>query len=96
MSLKTFEIKYSIKFKEDKTQTTYASGVFDAMLNGGWSRTEKTNSKGSLKTKTLKVKHDGSSLSNSLAIDYIVQKDKDILSGKAGSSTVSIINIDEK
>ena len=88
-----FEITYNIKLKEDKNQTTYASGFFDAMLNGGMSKTEKTHGKGQLIQRTIRVSHEGQTLSDSSAKNYIVQKDADVKSGKAGTSTITIIKI---
>jgi hypothetical protein len=88
-----FEITYNIKLKEDKNQTTYASGFFDAMLNGGMSKTEKTHGKGQLIQRTIRVSHEGHTLSDSSAKNYVVQKDADVKSGKAGTSTITIIKI---
>ena len=88
-----FGITYNIKLKEDKNQTTYASSYFDAMLNGGMSKTEKTHGKGQLIQRKINVLHEGQTLSDSSAKNYIVQKDADVKSGKAGTSTITIIKI---
>ena len=88
-----FSIQYSIKLKEDKHQTFHADGFLDAIISGGWSKTEKTHGKGQLIQRTIRVYHEGQSLSNSSAKNYIMRKDADVLSGMAGSSTIIIIKI---
>ena len=57
------------------------------------SKTEKTHGKGQLIPRTIRVSHEGQTLSDSSAKNYIVQKDADVKSGKAGTSTITIIKI---
>jgi hypothetical protein len=88
-----FEITYKIKLKEDKHQTHVAGGILDFIVMGGMSKTEKTHGKGQLIQRTIRVSHEGQTLSDSSAKNYILQKDADVKSGKAGTSTITIIKI---
>ena len=88
-----FEITYKIKLKEDKHQTHVAGGILDFIVMGGMSKTEKTHGKGQLIQRTIRVSHEGQTLSDSSAKNYILQNDPDVRTGKAGSSTIMIIKI---
>ena len=91
-----FEISYTVKLKEAKSEIVHLGFMDSLLIKGEIGPTEhkvKTHDKGQLVKRSLKVKHEGNSLSNSAAKEFVIKNDKDVKSGAAGSSTIEIINI---
>ena len=49
--------------------------------------------KGGFRERSIRIKHNKNSLSNTEAKNYITQNDSDVLKGVAGSSTINILRI---
>jgi hypothetical protein len=92
----SFEIEYKIKLTKAKSETHYKGeslGVFGIILNGGKTEQLKTHDRGETIIRTISINHKGQTMSNSIAKHYVEENDSDVIAGRAGSSTILILNI---
>jgi hypothetical protein len=90
-----FNIKYSVKLKEDpgffntfnaQMNKAKSGGGFMDLLNVG-------DNKGGYREKVIRVTHSKNSLSLGDAKKYVIKNDYDVIKGVAGTSTIEIISI---
>jgi hypothetical protein len=91
----SFEITYEVKLKQEAGFFNTISAHKQAIESGkGFLNAMSTSSKkGGFRERTIQIKHDKNSLSNTEAKNYVLKKDTDVKKGIAGSSTISIISI---
>ena len=89
-----FSITYKIKLKEAKTEATAKGSALGTIFGYDKMRLEnkKTNDKGEKIERRIIVKHNNSSMTNSIAVNFVANHDKDVLNGKAGSTTIEIVS----
>ena len=92
----SFEIEYKIKLTKAKSETHYKGesfGMIGIILNGGKTEQLKTHDRGETIIRTISISHKGQTMSNSIAKHYVEENDSDVIAGRAGSSTILILNI---
>lgn len=77
-----FEINYRIKLKEEASM--FNTKNFSDIFN---------NDKGDFRKRTINVVHNDISMSDSKAKSYVIENDKDVIKGIAGSSTIVVDSI---
>jgi hypothetical protein len=91
----SFEITYEVKLKQEAGFFNTISAQKNAIESGkGFLNAMSTSSKkGGYRERSIRIKHNKNSLSNTEAKNYITQNDSDVLKGVAGSSTINILRI---
>jgi hypothetical protein len=92
-----FNIDYSIKLTQAKTETVVKGSVFGSFFGYDKMRfaDKKTHDKGQTIQRSIKVQHAGQNMPNNIAKHHIEQNDIDVKSGRAGTSTIVILKIKE-
>jgi hypothetical protein len=90
-----FAITYKVKLKEAKVEATMKGSVLGTLFGYDKMRLglKNTNDKGEKIERKIIVKYKGSSMSNSIAKSFVENEDKDVKSGKAGTTTIEIVSI---
>jgi hypothetical protein len=96
---RTFQIEYKIKLTKSKSETRIKGeefGVIGIIFNGGKTKNVKTHDRGESIQRNIRVRHNGQSISNNSAKHYVEENDSDVKAGRAGSSTILILEIKER
>ncbi len=92
-----YKIDYSIKLTQAKKDTVVKGSVMGSIFGYDKMRfaDKKTHDKGQTIQRSIRIKHNGQSMPNNIAKHHIEQNDIDVKAGRAGTSTIVILNIKE-
>ncbi len=90
-----FAITYKVKLKEAKLEAVVKGSVLGTLLGHDKMRfgVKTTNDRGEKIERKIIVKHNGTSMTSSVAKSFVENEDRDVKSGKAGTSTIEIVSI---
>ena len=96
--IRFFKVTYKIKLTQSKSKTELKGrefGMIGIILNGAKTEKIKTNDKGDLITREMTIKYTGLKIPVGVMKDKIETHDVDVKSGRAGTSTIKIIDVKE-
>ena len=96
--IRFFKVTYKIKLTQSKSKTELKGrelGMIGIILNGAKTEKIKTNDKGDLITREITIKYTGLKIPVGVMKDKIETHDIDVKSGRAGTSTIKIIDVKE-
>ncbi|MDB4347779.1 hypothetical protein OAB01_03885 [Bacteroidia bacterium] len=97
--LRSFNVSYKIKLTQAKHIEELKGrefGMVGIILSGGKTEKIQTNSKGQLIQRDITIEYQGKKIPKGFVKDQIEMNDRDIIAGRAGTSTIKILEIRER
>lgn len=90
-----FRISYAIRLKKEISSQDYTGSVLGTLLGYDKIKQVKTvqNEKGEKIERFIDIWHKGAKLPSNIAKHYVQEQDKDVKSGRAGTSTIVVMEI---